>query len=811
MITNHIKITLRRLGRQKLTTSLHVVGLTLGIAVCLLIGLYLQHELSFDNYHAKADRTYRLTQTWVSAGKRDAHFSTPPPLAEALRNEVPELEAVAKVYPDFDALIEINAQRRLMQDNVLFAEPDFLDIFDVEMLDGNGHEALRKPNQVVLSRTAAERFFGRENAIGKTFKLKDKLTLTVAGLMEDLPENTHLPAAMLISFSSLTEEYYGSPLSQWTMTSGGSTFAVLPAGLDPTKIHDRLQGIYDRHVNIELPKGETCELALQPMHKVHFEEKYSGGGAWVKAVNPRWLWFFGGIALAVLALACINFVNLSTAQALNRAKEVGVRKTIGAGKRQLVWQFLQEAWMLAGFAGVLAYVVAKISLPGLNLILDKKISLDAFHSPALLTGLLGGVLLTGLLAGLYPAWVIARFRPVDSLKTSWKSGESSAVWLRKGLVVTQFTLSVGLLISLFLMKQQVNYFRSKNLGFDQENVVLAAVPDRQKLGQFDALLRQIPQVNEVAFSTTPPSNEGHWGTVMSHTDGDDPNRKQVAVIMADDHYCSLYGFELLAGRLIQPSDSSFVSKSVPDSLQIPKIVVNESLVKAMEYQSNEAALGQRFWFGFNGWHPEIVGVVKDFNTTSLHDAVKPLVLTYIPRTLETASIKLAAGADLPKTLAAVESAWKKTYPQGIYEFKFLDENIEGFYKSEQRLFTLFEIFSGLAMLISCLGLWGLATFAAQQRIKEIGVRKVLGASVQGIVAMLSKDFLLLVGISLAIASPLAYFGMKKWLQDFAFRIDIHWSVFALAGVVAVGVAFLTVSFQSIKAALANPVKSLRSE
>jgi putative ABC transport system permease protein len=381
-------------------------------------------------------------------------------------------------------------------------------------------------------------------------------------------------------------------------------------------------------------------------------------------------------------------------------------------------------------------------------------------------------------------------------------------------VVTQFSLSVGLLIALFLIGQQMSYLRSKNLGFNKENVVTVAMPEegeKSTMNLFASQLAQIPQVKDFAFSSSPPSGSGHWGTIMSKSDYNDPNRTGVTTIWTDDRYCGMYGFKLVAGHFPVAADTNAVSDNLPAGQRFPKSVVNEALVKALGFESPEAALGKRFVIGMNGFKPEIVGVIADFNATSLHDAVTPTLITqYLPWCSQ-ANIKIAAGSDLPATLAAIGAAWGKTFPEGIFEYNFLDQKIGEYYKAEAQLYSLFKIFAGLAMLISCLGLWGLATFAAQQRTKEIGVRKVLGASVESIVALLSKEFLSLVVLALAIASPLAYFGMKKWLQDFAFRIDIGWQVFVAAGLLAVGIAFLTVSFQSIKAALANPVKSLRSE
>ena len=488
-----------------------------------------------------------------------------------------------------------------------------------------------------------------------------------------------------------------------------------------------------------------------------------------------------------------------------------MRKSVGAGRLQLIFQFLTEAWVLVFIAGICAVLISKLTLPYINNLGDKKIGFDIFDSPALAASLLAGMIITGFIAGLYPAWLISRYQPALTLKSASVPTDTGASFLRKGLVVMQFSISIGLLIALIFIGKQMNFLRHKNLGFDKENIVVVKVPDKSKKDFFSNELKKMASVRDLSFSTSPPSGDGHWGTVMSVKDGDDPARQPVTTILADERYCRMYDMQLKEGRLFQASDTSAVSEGMPRGQRFPKVVVNETLVKALGFESNKAALGQRFWIGMNGWRAEITGVISDFNIASLHEKIQPTLITQYSPWYDRANIKIAPNTHIAETMAGIESAWKESFPEGVFEFDFLDEKIDAQYKSEARLYTLFQIFSGLAMLISCLGLWGLATFAAQKRIKEIGIRKVLGASVTNITGMLSRDFLKLVTISIVIATPLAYYGMKEWLKDFAYRTDISWWVFAVAGFAAILVALLTVSFQSIKAATSNPVKSLRSE
>jgi predicted permease len=813
----NIPFILRRFSRQKLTTSLHVVGLTLGITVCLLISLFIKHEMSFDTYESKADRTYRINQVWIDFGKRELHYSTPFPLADQLRKDVPGLEYVTKVHHPFQNIIEINPVKRFKQEHVMMTDPEFLDVFDVKVVEGNAYETLRKPYQAVLTQSTAKKFYGNEDPLGKVFTYNDSFNITVGAVIKDFPGNTHLPAELLLSLSD-NEKYLGTSTTHYGSISGGSTFIVLPKGTKPgSGLTTAIQSIYDRFANNQKwsDKDHREEAELQPLSDVHFNSKYAGGGEWVKAINTSWLWFFGSVGIAVLILACINFVNLSTAQALSRAKEIGVRKSIGAARFQLIRQFLSEAILLVSFSAIIGIIISKLTLPYLNQLSEKQISFDVLRSASLLISLVAGIFLTALLAGIYPAWVITRFQPAMTLKSGPINATPRSSWLRKGLVITQFSISICLLIGLLLIGKQMKYMRNKDLGFDKENIVMVKVPFSERSTKekevFGNELNNIAGIKGWSFSTSSPSGEGHWGTVMSVIGKNDPNQKNVTTIMTDEKFPALYNLKLIAGRFFNTNDTSSVSGSLPEGQRYARSVVNEKLVQELGFPSNDSAIGKRFWIGTMGWNAEIVGIVKDFNISSLHEAIKPTLITQFLPFSEKANIKIQAGVDVPAVINKINLAYKKAYPSGVFEFNFLDQQLDSLYKSEARLFDLFKIFSVVAMLISCLGLWGLITFAAQQRVKEIGVRKVLGASVPNIVSLLAKDFLILVCIAIAIAAPLAYWGIHKWLQDFAYRIQIGWLAFAIAGVTAILIALLTVSFQAVRAAIANPVKSLRTE
>jgi putative ABC transport system permease protein len=808
MLINHLRVILRHLGRKKLNTALLIIGLTLGMSVCLLIGLFLRYELSFDTYHEKSDRTYRINSVFTDNMGEHFHYSVPLALAEELKSSVTGLEHVALAVPTRDNIIEINPQRRFIQEHVLVVNEEFPQVFKVEEREGNLRETLRKPYQAALTESTAKKFFGNEVPIGKVFRFKNKYDITVTSVIRDLPSNTHLPATLFLSYVA-DPEFLSVEPDAWTYVSGTSVFVTLPDAFDINSLRTRLSAIADAKINPSMPESMRGSFDIQPLGSIHFEAKYNGGGEWVSSVNKSWLWIFAAIGFAVLVLACINFVNLSTAQALTRAREIGVRKSIGARKANLIAQFVLEAGVLATFAAILSVAFVQVSLPFMNRLLEKGITFNLAESPLLLLSLCIGVLITVLMAGLYPAFVIARFNPVVTLKSSTHTDHGSP-WLRTSLLVTQFTISAGLVIVVFLMARQLNFLRSQDLGFNKDNIVYCEFKDISKANTFVAELERLPQIKDISFSSATPTSRNHWGTGVSMSGINDPKRASATLILADDHYCTMYGLKLLSGRFPVAADTNSVASAVPEEKRVHKVVVNEKLVETLGFASNEEAVGKMFTTGFAWSRSEIIGVVANFNTASLHDAVKPTFITP-GKWYQIAGIKIEAASSIPETIAAIEAAWKKNFPDGVFDYKFLDDQIDAYYKSEERLYTLFKTFAGLAMLISCIGLWGLSTYTAQQRTKEIGIRKVLGATVSSIVALLSREFLVIVLVALTMASPLSFYFMRDWLQTFAFHIEIDWKVFVIAGLSTMSIALFTVGIRAIKAATANPVDSLRNE
>jgi putative ABC transport system permease protein len=808
---NNLLFSLRHLRRQKLNSLLHVIGLALGMSVCILIGLFIQHELSFDGYHREADRIYRVNSVWAEAGKQFNLYATPPPLAEAVRNEISGIETVASVRPQFKAMIEINPQKIFKQDHVLVVEPTFLDIFNIEIVSGDANKALLTPYQAIVTETIATKYFDNMDAIGKTFKYRDKFIITIGGIMRDLPSNTSLPASILLSYVPNEEFldhgdtwYFGD--IAWTKLAA-VTYIVLDENTDPKNVWTQLNQIADKNINSAptLDKAIHGSFEIQPLHSIHFDTKRFGGGPWVAPIDYSWLWFFACIGLIVLTLACINFLNLSTAQAFIRAREVGIRKSIGAKRSQLIGQFMGEAFIITGISGLIAITVVQLSLSPLNDLLEKEITFTPLQSPELIMGLLLFVVFTALSAGLYPAWITSKFNPVVVLKSnSSGTGIQELSWLRRGLVVLQFTISTGLFMAVLLIAQQVNFMRNNDLGFETENIINVELGDQNKRQAFSNELKQVRGVKDISFARSSPISNDHWWNTISKTENAD--RQSVCAIYGDDHFYDVYGLKLLSGHIPQEAGNNAIVDSVKKS--VTRVVVNERLLEALDLGSPEEAVGKLFWWGGD---TEIAGVVADFNTEPLKYAITPTLIMQDREVYSHASIRLESNERVSETLAQIERVWKKHFADDIYEFQFLDNQIDSFYKTEARLYALFKIFAGLAIFISCLGLWGLVTFVLQQRTKEIGIRKVLGASLNAILWLLSKDFFLLILMAFAVASPVTYYFISNWLQNFAFRIDIGWETFVMAGIFLFAVASLTISVQTIKASVTNPVNSLRSE
>jgi len=815
MLSNYFHLALRNLRKNKLHTTLNLTGLGIGLACCLLIALYISKEVSFDRYHAHADRVWRVTRTFLEQdGSVSLHLSAiAPPFGALLPQHFPEIETLTRTLQNSGAVVRVDNNVLYTEENAFFADENLFKVFTVPLQAGDVATALAAPWQVVLSESTARRYFGDRNPLDQILSLDRQSKFKVTGVFKDFPEVSHWHPSVLFSFATLRDSsVYGEQRLRTNFSNNAFyTYILAGPGFDAEKMKARFPKFLD-DVFPPPPPGSTSmrkpheftELHLERLVDIHLQSHHDdeieppGDLARVR--------MFGIIALIILLIAGINYVNLSTAFSLGRAREVGVRKSAGAMRSQIIAQFLCESILLTMGAAVLAYGLAFFTLP----LLKSGLGIDL--SPALLTtwympaSVFGVALLTGLLAGLYPALFMSSFSPVTALKGSATEGGHWAAPFRKVLVIIQFCISFILMVSTVVIYRQLHFMQNKSLGLDKERVVTMSqnTPLIQKWDAFRDELLSNPGILNVGRSSRLPAGrllDDLGGTSVQIGDTMTPLNVVLKMLAIDMDFVPTYQIPMAAGRAF--------SRDFPtDTTQ--GWMLNEAAVRAIGWKSAEEATGKRLIYGGRE-DCYVVGVLRDFHFESLHQEIVPMIF-FIPRrqnNLNAISVKIAGNT--PAALAHLKKTWEKFNPDFPFDYAFLDEDYGRLYAAEMRQGRLYIAFASLAIFIACLGLFGLAMFAAHQRTKEIGVRKVLGASIADITGLLAKDFLKLVFIAIVVASPVAYYFMHKWLADFAYRIDIQWWVFAGAGLVAIAVAFLTVSSQSLRAALANPIKSLKSE
>ncbi|GAB3916155.1 ABC transporter permease [Larkinella terrae] len=819
MLRNYFKIALRNLWKNRTYSLINVLGLALGITCCLVIYVFIRYELSFDSFHTQSDRTYRIVEHNRKADGVQYWSSTAYPLAEAIRREIPGTGVTQTAGPDKRIIHSVDVRgtvHRFEENRVLFADEYYLKTFDFSgispkgiWLAGNAATAFRQPNAVVLTQKMAERYFAGltndyEKLIGKTLTLNNSDPLVVSGIIQNPPQNTNLLFDILINFQffKANNPYQAT---NWSGNYQGTTHVILPVGADPREFERKLVRLQKKYMNAEDIRRKT--YVLQPLADVHTETRYGDNiGSYV--ISRTVLGGLASLAVFLILIGAFNFINLSIAQAIQRRKEVGVRKVIGSSQRQLFLQFMGESLLvtlvagglsLAVFTALLGVINQSFSLIELNLQPDGTIWLFSA----------GLVVFVALLAGSYPAFVLANFQPIKALKGSFTSGKKKFT-LRQSLIVLQFCITYGLLVGTLVVSRQMAFFQQKELGFAKDAVITVNSPRNQqesKMAVFRQRLLANPAVKEVSFSSGAPLTENHYGTDFRLKSEPEPMKRQGEIKIVDLNYQSLFGLQLVSGRWFTTSNL------VPNGQPFNGLIVNETMVKMLGLKP-ETALGKTVVI--NEGEAPILGVVRDFHNRSLQNAIEPCVLMcwntgFYDQIHVQFATRSGSEPNFRQMLSAVEQTWKQVFPDDVYHYTFLNESLARNYLIEQLVFDAFRIFAAISIFISCLGLFGLITFAANQRTKEIGVRKVLGASVSSIVGMLSRDFLKLVLIAIVVTSPLVWYGMNQWLQDFAYKIDVEWWMFALAAMLAVVIAFATVSLQSVKAALMNPVKSLRSE
>ena len=801
MLKSYFTIAFRNLAKRKFYAGINILGLSIGLTSCLLIVLYIHHELSYDTMHTQADRIYRVGLKGKISDQKIGVTVTPAPLALTAVEELPEVENATRILHLFGVQTIRYNETVIVEEKVFWADSTFFDVFSFKLLAGDPSTALTEPNTVVLTEDMAQKYFGKEPALGKTLLVGDeKIPHEVTGVVENLPANVHFHFNMLRSMTSLEI----SRRNEW-FSNNFITYLLLHEGASSESLEAKLPGLVAKYVGPEIQRylgvsletlaqeGNQYGYFLQPLLDIHLHSDLS------LELEPNgditYVYILGAIAFFIILLACINFMNLATARSANRAKEVGVRKTLGSLRSSLIWQFMTESVVLCLIATGSAVLAANLLLPSFGNIAGKEISSVLFIEPWFLLSLLGLMLIVGMLAGSYPAFYLSSFRPVEVLKGKLKVGTKSSS-IRNTLVVFQFFISITLIICTLLVYQQLEYAQAKNLGLAKENVMVMYgtqhLTDRQQATFKQALFNESQVVNASISNDIPPGSIAR--TIFERTATQED--ASLYTYEVDYDYLPTMQIELLEGRNFSRSFSTDTAA----------ILLNETAVTAL---GAENLLNEEVVHTGSGRTYLVVGIFKDFNFESLRNEIQPLALT-----LTTQGSYLSArisSENVSATVNQIESLWEQYAPGQPFQYTFLDDNYDALFLAEQRLGKVFSIFTGLAIAVACLGLLGLATFMAEQRTKEIGIRKVMGASATNITLLLSKDFTKLVIIAFGIAIPVAYFVMQKWLEGFAYRTDISPWVFLLAGVGALLIAWLTVSWQSLKAALANPVDSLKNE
>lgn len=799
MIKNYFKTALRNLGRRKVNSIINISGLAVGFAAFLLIFLVIRYEQSFDTFHTKKDSIYRVVR--VAKNKADDGYRSGAalPVTAALRTDYPQLAGVAAIAGDFNVQVVVpgadgSAAKKFDEGNGLFfAEPQFFKLFDFGLAAGNIKDALNAPNTALFTKATATKYFGDwKTAVGKTLKMDGQI-IKVTGILNDVPPNTDFPIKGVLSYETL--RHYADFNNWGSLNDADYCFVQLAPGETKAHFDKLLNGFLGRHTS---PSNAGYDLLLQPLNEMHFDTRLSNYSG--RTFSKDLIFALGAIGIFLLVIACVNFINLTTAQAVNRSKEVGVRKVLGGSRLQLMMQFFGETGITCLLAMIAAAGMVFICILAINNLLDIHIAATVLYSAGMLLFMLLALVLVTAFSGFYPAWVLSGFKSVTVLKGSAGADRQKGISFRRGLVVFQFVIAQTLIIATLIVMSQMNYFRMADLGFNKDAVITAGFPnDSLGASKMDILrneLVKLPGVQNFSFSMASPNGGGYYTDLRKPENRDVKPEMVTNINDADTGFFKLYHLQLAAGRIYHASDT------------VREYVVNETVVRNLGLPNAQAAIGKMI--NINGKILPIVGVLKDFHVNSLRDPLVPVAMSTMKKTYGLVSLKI----DLSRAstvLASMEKIWNQNFPEYTFQYSFLDQSIEKSYQQENQLSQLYKIFAGIAIFISCLGLYGLVSFMAVQRKKEIGIRKVLGAPVRDILVMLSKEFTLLITIAFLIATPISWYFMNQWLQHYAYRIMIGVGFFAATIAGSLVIAWLTVGYTAIKAALANPVRSLRSE
>ena len=795
MIKNYLTTALRNLWKRRAFSLINILGLSVGMTACFLIFLYVRNELSYDSFHSKADRIYRLV----------CDVRTPTETIKANGPAWPVLPKMKPVFPEIESAVRVATVSFLFrkddikyqEENSLLADPAFFKVFDFPLLKGDPKTVLKEPFTAVFSASTAKKYFGNANPVGQTVLLTAKgWQVKITGVMKDLPENSQISGDVIVSMSTETMHLNQGLEDDWQWSDyHPRCYLLLKPNTNIRALEDKFPAFIEKREGQAMRSQQMAStLSLEPLKDVYLYSTRDGS----KNGNYKNVYLFSFVAAIILLIACINFVNLTTARSAERAKEVGIRKVIGALQAQLAAQFAGESIMLCLAAACLSLLFAGLLIPEFNQLSGKTISHGIFEHPAYIVLLFAASLGTGLLAGIYPALVLSSFKPSIVLKGRFATGSRGNI-LRKGLVFVQFTLSIGFIIATIVVYNQLKYMRDQDLGFDKQQLMIINTEGDPHINAFRQSLKEVPGVVSASLTSDVPGTETLILNCQIENVKGDLQVANMSSYFVDWDYLDQYKIKMVAGR-------AFSRDFLTDTTQA--MVINEAAAKMFGYPTPQQAVGRRFsQVGRTG---RIIGVMKDFHFRSLQEEIKPLAMRIEPDFCYLVSVKVSTG-HLPATLSAIENKWKSIVPYRPLLYYFLDEHFDRQYRSEERFGKLFLYFTVLAIFISCMGLFGLASYSILQRTKEIAVRKVMGASMAGIVNLLSRDFLQLVVISFVVASPVTWWLMHRWLQDFAYRVSISVWDFLAAGMLVVLITLLTISLKAINAAIANPIKSLRSE
>jgi putative ABC transport system permease protein len=792
MFKNYLKIAWRNLKKNKVFSIINILGLTIGITCCMMIFLFIMNEFSVDRFHKQKTHIYRAMRGFEDNGNVVKVPYLSPPYATALLNDYPDaIKAAVRVMPA-NGLVSFD-DHSFNEKKLFVADASFFTVFSFPLLKGNAATVLNDPASVVLTETTAKKYFGSQDPMGKTIVLDKERQLKVTGIARDVPSNSHLDFDLVIPLSNYANAGW---FGVWN-NNNLFTYVLLNDHASWAQMEKQLKGFMEKYMGPDMARsGTKAQLTLTPMSDIYFEPASPFDN--VKHGDKTVVYIFLSIAILILLIACINFMNLSTIRAVERSKEVGLRKVLGALRQHLVGQFIGESVLLTLISCVLAVGLLQLLMPVYNQLLGYSLTISWMSLPIYLF-LAGVILVVGLVAGSYPAFFLSAFSPIQALKGKLKIGKGGSIF-RQALVVVQFSISVLLIIGTIIIMRQMSFVKNKELGFEKEHTVLVKIDNDDIYRQRDNFKNELQSNSNIASVSLMSGEPGGFYDMHSFEVEGRNEPWKARTNFADFEIVKALGLKIIAGRNFSPQ---FVTDSTD------AVLINHTAAKDLGY-TPEQALGKWIQNIYrDSARRRIVGVVEDFNFLSLKEQMDPLVIAP-NQDRRVAVIKLKAG-DVNQALAAVEKVYHKVAPVYPFEYSFLDQKFDVLYKKDLRQQTLITVFSALAIFIACLGLFGLASFTATKRTKEIGVRKVLGASEKSIVALLSKEFIRLVGFALLIAFPLAWWAMHRWLENFAYRISISWWMFAVAGILVILVAFITVSFQSIKAAVANPVNSLRSE